>query len=114
MNIDASVRRAIGGVWANLPDDGRNRETLERETARLVAEALATFDPAADHGPYAAIRAKFPNAGRAWRSEDDEQLRRLYRSGNAVGELSTALGRTPHGIELRLERLGEIQPKAAA
>jgi hypothetical protein len=59
------------------------------------------------------VREKHPNAGKAWRGDDDEELRRLFTSGNAIDDLALLFGRTPNGIRVRLERLGLIAPRAA-
>ncbi len=56
--------------------------------------------------PYAAVREKYPNAGKPWSSQDDEELRRLFGSGNSVNDLALTFARTPNGIRVRLERLG--------
>lgn len=56
--------------------------------------------------PYAAVREKYPNAGKPWSAQDDEELRRLFSSGNAVDDLALTFARTPKGVRLRLERLG--------
>ncbi len=58
--------------------------------------------------PYAKAREKHPNIGKAWSADDDEELRRLFTSGNAIDDLALLFGRTPNGIRLRLERLGLI------
>lgn len=50
-------------------------------------------------------REKYPNAGKPWSSQDEE-LRRLFGSGNSVDDLALAFARTPKGIRVRLERLG--------
>lgn len=63
--------------------------------------------------PYAKVREKHPNAGKAWSGADDEELRRLFTSGNAIDDLALLFGRTPNGIRVRLERLGLIAPRAA-
>lgn len=57
-------------------------------------------------GPYAAVREIYPNAGKPWSAQDDEELRRLHGSGNSIADLATALSRTPNGVRQRLERLG--------
>lgn len=57
-------------------------------------------------GPYAAVREKYPNAGKPWSAQDDEELRRLFASGNSIADLALTLSRTPNGVKLRLERLG--------
>lgn len=73
-----------------------------------LENALAEFakGPEKRPGPYAALREKYPNAGKAWSAQDDELLRRLYGSGNSVEDLALTLARTPNGIRVRLERLG--------
>ncbi len=59
--------------------------------------------------PYAKIRETHPNAGKPWSAADDEELRRLFTSGNAIDDLALLFGRTPNGVQVRLERLGLIQ-----
>lgn len=56
--------------------------------------------------PYAAVREKYPNAGKPWSTQDDEELRRLFGSGNSIDDLALTFARTPKGIRVRLERLG--------
>lgn len=63
--------------------------------------------------PYAKIRETHPNAGKPWSNADDEELRRLFTSGNAVEDLALLFGRTPNGIQVRLERLGLAQRQNA-
>lgn len=57
-------------------------------------------------GPYAAVREKYPNAGKPWSAQDDEELRRLFGSGNSIADLALTFARTPDGVRVRLERLG--------
>lgn len=61
--------------------------------------------------PYAAAREKYPNAGKPWTAQDDEELRRLFGSGNAIEDLSLTFARTPNGIRERLQRLGLLVPQ---
>jgi hypothetical protein len=58
--------------------------------------------------PYAAAREKYPNAGKPWSTQDDEELRRLFASGNSIDDLALTFARTPNGVRLRLARLGVI------
>lgn len=80
---------------------------LESVCDRFEA-ALADFSQALSKrpGPYAAVREKYPNAGKPWSSQDDEELRRLFGSGNSLDDLALTLARTPNGVRQRLERLG--------
>lgn len=65
-------------------------------------------------GPYAKLRETHPNAGKPWSNADDEELRRLFTSGNAVEDLALLFGRTPNGVRVRLERLGLLSPAVVA
>jgi ATP-dependent DNA helicase RecQ len=58
--------------------------------------------------PYAANREKYPNAGRPWNRQDDEELRRLFESGNGIDDLALTFARSPKAVRLRLERMGLI------
>ena len=79
-----------------------------------LEDALAELQRSGERPhPYAKVREKHPNAGKAWSDADDEELRRLFSSGNAIDDLSLLFGRTPNGIRVRLERLGLIAPRAA-
>lgn len=62
-------------------------------------------------GPYAAVRDKYPNAGKQWSRQDDEELRRLFESGNSVDDLALTFARTPNGVKMRLEYLGLIEAR---
>lgn len=72
------------------------------ETALVELDRQAQKRP----GPYAAVREKYPNAGKPWSAQDDEELRRLFSIGNSVDDLALTFARTPKGVRVRLERLG--------
>lgn len=61
--------------------------------------------------PYAAVREKYPNAGKPWSTQDNEELRRLFESGNTINDLALTFARTPGGVRSRLEYLGLIEPQ---
>ena len=88
--------------------------TLDSICSRLE-DVLAELAHTAQkpQGPYAKVREKHPNAGKPWSAADDEELRRLFGSGNSIDDLSLLFARTPNGVKLRLERLGLITPQAA-
>jgi hypothetical protein len=71
------------------------------ETALAELSKLPVKRPS----PYAAVREKYPNAGKPWNMHDDEELRRLFNSGNSVEDLALTFARTPNGIRARLEHL---------
>lgn len=81
---------------------------LEDLIAEFTAEAVKRPHP------YARIRETYPNAGKAWSKDDDEELRRLFAAGNTIGDLSLLFGRTHNGVRQRLERLGLLLPAIAA
>jgi hypothetical protein len=89
-------------------------ETLVRldSVCRRLEDALAELGRVAEKrpGPYAKVRETHPNAGKPWSNADDDELRRLFTSGNSIEDLALLFGRTPNGIRVRLERLGLIQP----
>ncbi len=89
MNIDETIVK-IDGLCSRLED-------LLAELQR-VAEKRPS--------PYAKVRETHPNAGKPWNGADDEELRRLFDSGNAVEDLAVLFGRTPNGIRVRLDKLG--------
>lgn len=78
-------------------------DRLEAALAELAKE------PPKRPSPYAAVREQYPNAGKPWSQQDDEELRRLFESGNAVSDLALTFARTPNGVRVRLERLGLVE-----
>jgi hypothetical protein len=52
------------------------------------------------------VRERYPNAGKPWNAQDDEELRRLFEGGNSVDDLALTLARTPKAVRMRMERLG--------
>lgn len=61
-------------------------------------------------GPYAAVRERYPNAGKPWSRQDDEELRRLFESRNSVDDPALTFARTPNGVKMRLEHLAPVEP----
>lgn len=132
LKIDALLRQATAQIWNSLPQEKRNGEELQSEALRLLmrviqnfADDLIAFGPSAappgtgESGAYERVRAKYPNSGKAWSAQADEELRKLYESGNSVGDLSIYFQRTPNGVRARLVKFGllaatEFQPRFAA
>ena len=50
------------------------------------------------------MRKQFPNAYRPWKSSDDAELKRLFKTGNNIEYISTQLGRHPNSIKMRLQK----------
>lgn len=60
-------------------------------------------------GKLAAIREKFPNAGRPWSKEDDAQLTELFNADTPMKALSKEFARKSGAITARLAKLGLIE-----
>jgi len=61
-------------------------------------------------GIYAKVRERHPNTGKAWSAEADEELRKLFESGNSIDDLSVYFLRTQNGVRARLVKLGLLEP----
>ena len=55
------------------------------------------------------LREKYPNAGRAWTSEDDAQLREMFAENKPHKDIATHFARKPSAIRARLGHLGLIE-----
>lgn len=54
------------------------------------------------------IRAKHPQAYRAWTDDEEAQLKKMFERGKQMKEMSEKLGRKPGGIRSRLKKLGLV------
>ncbi len=54
------------------------------------------------------------NAGKPWTAEEDQKLLREFDRGSSLAGLAQAHGRTPAGIQARLEKHGRLQASANA
>lgn len=52
------------------------------------------------------IREKHTNAYRAWNSEEEKELKRLFSRGKQMKEMAEKLGRKPGAIRARIKKLG--------
>jgi hypothetical protein len=52
------------------------------------------------------------NAGKLWNEEEDRRLLAAFDQGRGLAELAHLHGRTPAGIEARLEKHGRLQVRA--
>ncbi len=103
-------------------------EALLRQAASLVgalSDALATqaqpqiADEKQAESIYAKARQRHPNTGKPWSGEADEELRKLFESGNTIEDLSIYFQRTKNGVRARLVKLGlleatQFQPRFVA
>lgn len=109
-DIDSLTRRLLGRIWNALPQEQRTIEALRSEVLERAAAAADAFKPG--QNPYARLRETYPNAGKPWKREQDEELRRLFEAGNSIDDLMLFFGRTRNGVQLRLMTLGLV-PAAA-
>lgn len=110
---DALARRMLNRIWHGLPEERRTSDELRSEALELTSRAAAKFQPT--QNPYARLRETYPNAGKAWKRSDDEEIRRLFAAGNSIDDLTLLFGRSHNGIRQRLLTLGLVpQPAAAA
>jgi hypothetical protein len=78
---------------------------VEIETyARQIMEQLALHVPSALRHQ----KGFLPQAGKAWRKEEDQCLVREFDAGKEIRELSQSHGRTQGAIRSRLLRLGRL------
>ena len=69
--------------------------------------------------PYAKTRKRYPNTGKPWSAEADQELRKLFESGNSIEDLSIYFQRSENGVRARLVKYGllesdQFQPRFAA
>lgn len=60
-------------------------------------------------GKLAAIREKFPNAGRPWTTEDDARLTEMFEEDTPMKKMTKEFGRKSGAITARLAKLGLIE-----
>jgi hypothetical protein len=60
-------------------------------------------------GKLAAVREKFPNAGRGWTKDDDEKLTEMFKAEVSTKEIAKEFGRKAGAIRARLAKLGLIE-----
>lgn len=123
LKIDALLRQATSLIWSTLPPEKRNPEDLQSEALRLLmrsvqnlADDLTVFgsppsqDKQKSAGIYAKVRERHPNTGKPWSPEADEELRKLFESGNSIEDLAIYFQRTQNGVRGRLVKFGLLEP----
>jgi len=79
------------------------------EIVRALFLALSVFEATAKTRP----RSQAPsNAGKPWTPEEDQELLKGFDRGTTLTALAQTHGRTPAGIQARLEKHGRLQPSA--
>lgn len=82
------------------------------QTADIV-RALLVAGRVLEARAKARSRTRLPsNAGKRWTPEEDQKLLTQFDAGGSVADLAQALGRTPVGIQARLEKHGRLQGTA--
>ena len=115
--MKSSMDQSLSKIDALL----RQATTLVGALSDTVASA-AGAQSEAENPPetaYAKARKRHPNTGKPWTNEADEELRKLFESGNTIADLSIYFQRTENGVRARLVKLGlleadQFQPRFAA
>ncbi len=102
---------------ATIPEG--ERETLEKNFLRAIGarepkkiekkEFAEGVKGVGGTGKLAAIREKFPNAGRAWTKDDDDQLTEMFGADTPMKIMAKEFGRKSGAITARLAKLGLIE-----
>ncbi|MBV9148498.1 MAG: hypothetical protein JO024_01430 [Candidatus Eremiobacteraeota bacterium] len=89
------------------------------QEATMLVTAARSGQPISTDGRYAKVRKEHPNTGKPWSTEADDELRKLFESGNTVEDLAIYFQRTQNGVRARLVKLGlldegQFQPRFVA
>ena len=117
---DETFRAKSNAAQARISTIPRNeREKLERNFLKAIGahepepikkkELVVDKKSVGGTGKLAAIREKFPNAGRAWTKEDDEKLTEMFGEETPVKTIAKEFGRKSGAINARLAKLGLIE-----
>lgn len=109
LRIDALLRQATALIWQSLPAEKRAGDELQSEALRLVMRVVQNFCD--DLEVFGAQTGAAPsNIGKPWGAEADDELRKLFESGNSIADLSIYFARTANGVRARLVKLGLLDP----
>jgi ATP-dependent DNA helicase PIF1 len=72
-------------------------------------EFLADKNSVGGTGKLAAMREKYPNAGRGWSKDDDKKLTEMFNANTSTKTISKEFGRKSGAITARLAKLGLIE-----
>lgn len=122
LKIDALLRESTALIWNSLPAAKRNGEELQSELLRLVLRVIQNFsddlavfagpDSSGEPGVSERVREQYPNTGKPWSAQADEELKALFESGNTIADLSLYFQRTANGIRARLVKLGLLDAES--
>jgi ATP-dependent DNA helicase RecQ len=117
----AEALAAVHGMGpAKMLRFGEEILALVREDAAATPEpeAPATPEPAAPERNFSEhqieVRKSHPRAWERWSDDEDAHVTKLAGAGSGVDEIAADLGRQPHAVRLRMEKLGLIEPEPAA
>ena len=88
------------------------------DTVRALFVALRALDAPAAAAPTGKQRTAAPaenapsNSGKPWSDDEDKALAAAFDAGKKILELATAHQRSRFAIEVRLAKLGKIEPPA--
>jgi ATP-dependent DNA helicase RecQ len=118
---------AVNGMGpAKIQRFGDEILAVVREDAAEVTapDAAAPTEPVAPAAPTAPernfsehqieVRKTHPRAWERWSDDEDAHVTKLAQDGSGVDEIAAELGRQPHAVRMRMEKLGLIEPAPAA
>lgn len=114
LRIDAQLRQTVALIWNSLPPDKRSGGELQSQALRLLMRVIENFSDdltVFESAPVqTGIRERHPNTGKPWSAQADDELRKLFESGNSIADLALYFQRTANGVRARLVKLGLLDP----
>ncbi len=102
-----AARKRIGTI-PNGERDAMEKNFLKAIGAKAPAPIKKKELPV-QGGKLAAIREKFPNAGRPWTKDDDARLTEMFEEDTPMTKMAAEFGRKSGAINARLAKLGLIE-----
>ena len=104
-NYSTAARKKFAGLTPEVKD-GMNKNFL-RAIGAVEARPIKAIE--VKKSSIEILREKYPNVGKPWSDEDDEQLTELFKKKTPDAKIAAHFGRKPSAIRARLERL-ELVP----
>lgn len=101
-----------------LPKEFRSRETIKQVLVEMLSDEINSYgdfnESQLGPGEYSEstikrIRHQFPNAYKAWSTDEEKLLTLRFQEGFSIDELATLYQRQPSAIRSRLRKLGILK-----
>ena len=93
-----------------MPEDSPYNAPPVIRALHVVSRALE--GAGAGESPEKPRRSLPPNAGKAWKPQEDAALETAFDAGIPLRQVAQELGRTPFAVEQRLVKLGKVAAPA--